>query len=69
MILSGEVDAIIQPNVNEAHDKGDPRIARLWPNYKEVETAYYRRTGFFPIMHVTTVPTALALNIRGSSRA
>jgi 4,5-dihydroxyphthalate decarboxylase len=59
MLLAGEVDAIIQPNVNDAHAKGDPRIARLWPNYKDVETAYYRRTGFFPIMHVTTVPTAL----------
>jgi 4,5-dihydroxyphthalate decarboxylase len=59
MLLAGEVDAIIQPNVNEAHAKGDPRVARLWPNYKETEIAYYRRTGFFPIMHVTTVPTAL----------
>jgi 4,5-dihydroxyphthalate decarboxylase len=59
MILTGEVDAIIMPNVSEAHAKGDPRIARLWPNYKEVETDYYRRTGFFPIMHVTTVPTEI----------
>ena len=59
MLLDGEVDAIIQPNVNAAHAKGDPRVARLWPNYQEVETDYYRRTGFFPIMHVTTVPTAL----------
>jgi 4,5-dihydroxyphthalate decarboxylase len=59
MILTGEVDAIIMPNVSEAHAKGDPRIARLWPNYKEVELDYYRRTGFFPIMHVTTVPTEI----------
>jgi 4,5-dihydroxyphthalate decarboxylase len=59
MILDGEVDAIIMPNVSEAHAKGDPRIERLWPNYKEVETDYYRRTGFFPIMHVTTVPTEI----------
>jgi 4,5-dihydroxyphthalate decarboxylase len=59
MVLTGEVDAIIMPNVNEAHAKGDPRIARLWPNYKQVETDYYNRTGFFPIMHVTTVPTAI----------
>ena len=43
MLLDGEVDAIIQPNVNEACAKGDPRVARLWPNYQEVETAYYRR--------------------------
>ncbi|HWE75614.1 MAG TPA: hypothetical protein VG328_20815 [Stellaceae bacterium] len=59
MILTGEVDALLSPNVNEAHAKGDPRIARLWQNYKDVETDYYRRTGFFPIMHVTTVPTEI----------
>jgi 4,5-dihydroxyphthalate decarboxylase len=59
MLLAGEVDATLQANVNAAHAKGDPRVARLWPDYKAVETEYYRRTGFFPIMHVTTVPTAL----------
>lgn len=59
MVLEGAVDAIIMPNVNQAHAEGDPRIARLWPNYKEVEIDYYDRTGFFPIMHVTTVPTAI----------
>lgn len=59
MVLTGEVDAIIQPNVSHAYAAGDPRIAHLWPNYKEVELEYYRRTGFFPIMHVTTVPTAI----------
>ena len=59
MVLTGEVDAIIQPNVSQACAAGDPRIAHLWPNYKEVELDYYRRTGFFPIMHVTTVPTAI----------
>jgi 4,5-dihydroxyphthalate decarboxylase len=37
MVLEGEVDAIIMPNVFEAHAKGDRRVARLWPNYQEVE--------------------------------
>ena len=59
MVLEGEVDAIIQPNVNRACAEGDPRIRRLWPDYKAVELEYYRRTGLFPIMHVTTVPTRL----------
>src|SRR6185437_7671438 len=57
--LDGEVDAIIMPNVFEAHAKGDRRVARLWPDYEQVEIDYYKRTGLFPIMHVTTVPTKL----------
>src|SRR5579864_2707032 len=59
MVIEGEVDAIIMPNVFEAHAKGDTRVRRLWPNYKEVEIDYYKQTGFFPIMHVTTVPTEI----------
>lgn len=59
MVLEGELDAVIMPNVFQAHAKGDARVARLWPNYKQVEIDYYKRTGFFPIMHVTTVPTAI----------
>jgi len=59
MVLEGEVDAIIMPNVFEAHAQGDTRVRRLWPNYKEVEIDYYKKTGFFPIMHVTTVPTEI----------
>jgi 4,5-dihydroxyphthalate decarboxylase len=59
MLLDGEIDAIISPSVNKALAEGDPRVARLWPDYKDVETAYFKRTGFFPIMHLTTVPTEL----------
>ena len=31
---------------------GDPRVGRLWPDYKAEEIAYYKKTGIFPIMHV-----------------
>jgi len=57
MLLAGEVDAMIAPNVTRMVGEGDPRVARLFPNYREIEAAYFRRTGLFPIMHVTTIPS------------
>jgi len=59
MLLEGAVDAMIAPNVTRMIGEGDPRVARLFPDYRELEADYYRRTGFFPIMHVTTVPAEI----------
>jgi 4,5-dihydroxyphthalate decarboxylase len=56
LLLAGEVDALIAPNLVRMIGEGDPRVARLFPNYRELEADYYRRTRLFPIMHVTTVP-------------
>jgi 4,5-dihydroxyphthalate decarboxylase len=60
MLLEGEIDAMIAPNVTRMIAEGDPRVARLFPNYREIEAEYYRRTGLFPIMHVTTLPSKIA---------
>lgn len=59
MLLDGEIEGMISPSLNRMIDENDPRVGRLWPNYKEVETDYYKHTGFFPIMHVTTIPMAI----------
>lgn len=59
MLLNGEIEGMISPSVTRMIGEGDPRVGRLWPNYKEIEAEYYKRTGFFPIMHVTTVPTEI----------
>ena len=59
MLLEGEIEGMISPSVTRMIGEKDPRVGRLWPNYREVELAYFKRTGFFPIMHVTTIPTKI----------
>ena len=55
MLASGELPAMISPDFPRAFLRGDRRIARLFPDHKEREIEYYRRTGIFPIMHVTVI--------------
>jgi 4,5-dihydroxyphthalate decarboxylase len=55
MLAEGELPAMLSPDIPRRFLQGDKRIARLFPNYKEVEIAYYRQTGIFPIMHVTAI--------------
>jgi 4,5-dihydroxyphthalate decarboxylase len=55
MLFDAELDALLQPEFPKPFLEGDPRMVRLFPNYKEVELDYFQRTGIFPIMHVTVV--------------
>ena len=55
MLVEGELPAMISPTIPGSMQRGDPRVARLFPDYKEVELAYFRQTGIFPIMHVTAI--------------
>jgi 4,5-dihydroxyphthalate decarboxylase len=55
MLVQGEIPALLSPELPRLFLQGDKRIVRLFPNYKEIELAYFRRTGIFPIMHVTTI--------------
>ena len=55
MLAEGEIPAMLSPGLPRLFVAGDKRIVRLFPNYKEIELAYFRSTGIFPIMHVTTI--------------
>src|SRR6266511_603285 len=55
MLAEGEIPAILSPELPRLFRAGDQRIVRLFPNYKDIELAYFRKTGIFPIMHVTTI--------------
>jgi 4,5-dihydroxyphthalate decarboxylase len=55
MLADGDIPAMISPTIPEPFARGDKRIARLFPDYKAIEMDYFRSTGIFPIMHVTTI--------------
>jgi 4,5-dihydroxyphthalate decarboxylase len=55
MLADGELDAVIHPDLIQPLVDKDPRVGRLFPNYKEEEIAFYKRTGIFPIMHVVGI--------------
>jgi 4,5-dihydroxyphthalate decarboxylase len=51
LLESGGIDAIVGTSLpNAIHH--NPDIQRLFPNYREVEKDYYKRTRIFPIMHL-----------------
>jgi 4,5-dihydroxyphthalate decarboxylase len=58
MFLDGELDAVLTFDP-PPYKKLAPRIRRLFPNSREVELDYFKRTGYFPIMHTVVVRRAV----------
>src|SRR5665647_647942 len=52
MLVSGELDAVLHPDLIDPILNKDPNVGRLFPDYKNDEIAYYKKTQIFPIMHV-----------------
>lgn len=54
-LLAGEIDAILSPTPPDAFAAGDPRVARLFPDPRGAAEAFFRRTGYFPTMHLVGI--------------
>jgi 4,5-dihydroxyphthalate decarboxylase len=52
MLVEGEIDALIHSDIIKPILAGDPRVGRLWPDYKAEEIRYFQKTAIFPIMQV-----------------
>jgi 4,5-dihydroxyphthalate decarboxylase len=59
MIVSGEVDAMMSPRMPTCFLQGSPRVKRLFPNYRQAEMDYFKKTGMFPIMHVLVIKRSI----------
>ncbi len=51
IMASGKIDA----TAGTRPPRGTAPMRRLFPNFREVEADYYRRTGIFPIMHLLAI--------------
>ena len=59
MLAEGELDAVFHSDLIWPFVAGDPRVARLFPDHKAEEMAYFKRSGIFLIMHVLAIRNAL----------
>jgi 4,5-dihydroxyphthalate decarboxylase len=55
LLLNGEIDALVAPNVPGSYRAGDPRIGRLFPDCRAEIMAYFEKTQIFPITHTVVV--------------
>jgi 4,5-dihydroxyphthalate decarboxylase len=55
MLVDGDLDAVLSARPPASFSRGDPRVRRLFADYRPIELAYARKTGIFPIMHVVAM--------------
>ncbi|MGA8610563.1 MAG: ABC transporter substrate-binding protein [Xanthobacteraceae bacterium] len=60
MLAEGEIPAMLSPDIPPLFREGDKRIVRLFADYKDVEIEFFKKTGIFPIMHVTVIRREIA---------
>jgi 4,5-dihydroxyphthalate decarboxylase len=59
MLASGDIDCALIARPPDCFRQGHPDVARLFPDYWEMEESYYRRTKVWPIMHIIVIQKAV----------
>jgi len=59
LLEAGEIDAFVAPRAPSLAGKRHPHIGWLFPDPIAAGRDYYKRTGLFPIMHVTGIRRTL----------
>lgn len=54
LLNNGQLDAIIGTTLPNSM-KGNPNIVRLFPNFRDIEKQYFKRTSIFPVMHLIII--------------
>lgn len=55
LLLTGEIDCLVEPDLPQAWLEGKGTVERLFPDYENAERAYYKESRIFPIMHPLVV--------------
>jgi 4,5-dihydroxyphthalate decarboxylase len=59
LLAAGEIDCAIIARPPTCFLEGHPDVVRLFPDYVEMEEAYYERTKVWPIMHIIAMRRAV----------
>ena len=55
MLEQGEIDALMMPHPPQPVVRGSNKVKRLFPDARQEEVRYFRKNGFYPIMHVVAL--------------
>jgi 4,5-dihydroxyphthalate decarboxylase len=60
LLASGEIDAMIGPRAPSCFLNGHPHVGRQYPDPAAAASAWFRKSGIFPIMHILGIRRTLA---------
>ena len=59
MLLDGELEAALYPEVLPSIRGGSPKVGLLFPDPRQAEIDYFKRSGIFPIMHTVVIRNSI----------